>query len=643
MYGGDYIWIMQHQQEKWWEFSEEKDECSAVHLNQATDGLVLVSDLNTDSDNEVSEPRMNQTYLRKSIMALSTNIISTYIDYVYDAVWAIALALRGNRLIECNKSIYYYEDRRPAVQQFMNAMESINFLGLSGPVKFVGPDRVGDTLLTQIQGGKSVRIAIYDSRRNKLTFDCRNCFNISWMYGRVPVAQRLLKVVVLRVPVILYYIVCSFLRFRRVKNLKLFSPTLNNVAVCGCICVYCSVILMGTDEVFEVTQKYFTEVCTAKAYLLSSGFSMVFGSIFAKTYRVHKLFNNCRTSVVKTRFLKDKLLIIFILFPMMIDAIILILWIVVDPMQRRLHNLTIETFYEIGVAHQKQVEFCGSNNTSGWYLALYGYKCFMVIIGIFMAWENRRLKIPSLDDFQYIGICVYSALFAAIMLILSNFLAENVILSYLTSSCSVILAASLTLLLLFLPQFKIILGTVKNDDLIMRSMGLKFECNTRRLIHKDQKELLHRLEIQNRVFKCELEVLDEEIKYLENLLKSSNNSKESTSDIYTISKPNYLKMPDSTYGRASWPTSYIQSSSNEHFSSENRLNETFFERLRIFGRLKKFLDSLSSVSDSESKKSMEDGVMPAQQMDDWQHNRDDTVVSMEVRQISQVHSDAMLI
>lgn len=92
-------------------------------------------------------------------------------------------------------------------------------------------------------------------------------------------------------------------------------------------------------------------------YLLSSGFSLAFGSMFAKTYRVHRIFaSSGGSSKVKDMLLKDKQLIVLILIPLIIDGIILTLWIMIDPLKRQLHNLSLEINAENrGVVYQPQV------------------------------------------------------------------------------------------------------------------------------------------------------------------------------------------------------------------------------------------------------------------------------------------------
>lgn len=78
--------------------------------------------------------------------------------------------------------------------------------------------------------------------------------------------------------------------------------------------------------------------------------------MFAKTYRVHRIFTLGGSSTVKDKLLKDKQLIVLILIPLIIDTIILALWVMIDPLERQLYNLTLEiNSEERGVVYQPQV------------------------------------------------------------------------------------------------------------------------------------------------------------------------------------------------------------------------------------------------------------------------------------------------
>lgn len=66
------------------------------------------------------------------------------------------------------------------------------------------------------------------------------------------------------------------------------------------------------------------------------------------------------------------------------------------------------------------------------------------------------------------------------------------------------------------------------NDPVIHSMGLKMECNTRRFVTDDRRELQYRVEVQNRVYKKEMAALDAEIMKLQKMLES--NASTSSSD-----------------------------------------------------------------------------------------------------------------
>ncbi|RZB39861.1 gamma-aminobutyric acid type B receptor subunit 2, partial [Asbolus verrucosus] len=510
MYGADYVWILQDRQEIWWNSPKE---CSSAQLNKSVNGLILVSDHNVVTDNGTSISGLNN-HLFEAELNIPRNEISKYARLTYDAIWAMALSLKDVQVVIENEFNY---GRKDIVRKFVRRMSSLNFMGVSGPLKFIGADRVGSSVLRQLQDGHIRDIAIFDSNTNQLDFECKACHPVNWWNRQTPIAQRILKVSLITVPKSIYYsvIFVCVLGILRMKTVKLSSPKLNNIAVVGCILVYLSVILLGFDT--STMNKYVDELCTVRVYLLSSGFSLAFGSMFAKTYRVHRIFAHYGgPSRVKDRLLKDKQLIVLILIPLIIDGIILALWVMIDPLERQLYNLTLEiNSDDRGVVYQPQLPICRSQNTSGWFVAIYGYKGLILIMGVFMAWETRHIKVQALNDSQYIGICVYSAVFSAIITVLTSFTNEYVVLSYLARTISILTSTTLTLFLLFFPKLKSVFGRPHCQDPIMQSMGLKIEYNTRRFINNDPKEQILRLEIQNKVYKCELAALDLEIARLE--------------------------------------------------------------------------------------------------------------------------------
>ncbi|KAK4887533.1 hypothetical protein RN001_003804 [Aquatica leii] len=620
MYGMDYVWILQDQTALWW---KNPKECQDEFLRQSVEGLILVSDYNYLSNNETAISGIHSNKVFEEQLNISKMSISKYAPQTYDAIWAMALTLRQTILCKHDGYLkeFNYKDST-MLKQFVDAIESLKFVGISvstfrGPVKFDGADRIGNSIFKQIQDGNLSAVAIYYAESNFLDFHCQDCIGIKWHGDEIPIAQRIFKFRLVTIPKLAFIIVFGFatigimlsliflyfnLHFRKMYAVKLSSPRLNNFVVLGCILVYVAVIFLGFDQGSEFLDINWSHLCTVRVYLFSAGFSLTFGSIFAKTYRVHRIFTYSATSLVKDKLLKDKQLIALICVLLLIDGFITLLWIMIDPLKKSLRDLPEEMSLEDrGIVYQPQVEVCRSENTTGWFIAIYSYKGFLLIMGVYMAWETRHVKIPSLNDSQYIGICVYSVVSSSIIVVISNFLADYITLSYLATSLSIIASTTLTLVLLFVPKFRAVFGRIDDENAIVQSMGLKIESNTRRFMLEDHRELLYRMEVQNKVYKNEIKTLDKEIARLEEILKSSTSttskSDSVTSDSYTITKGIFL-LPIPNPSRASWPSTN-RTIIQEQFLSENKLdktsNEVITQKFKIFDRLKSFFGSIPSV------------------------------------------------
>lgn len=110
--------------------------------------------------------------------------------------------------------------------------------------------------------------------------------------------------------------------------------------------------LMSTITTFS-----FHDSQQARVYLLSAGFSLTFGSMFAKTYRVHRIFTHSWGGIFcKDKMLKDTKLISMVCCLLLVDALVVTFWTLLDPMERHLKNLTIEISHtDRSVVYQPQV------------------------------------------------------------------------------------------------------------------------------------------------------------------------------------------------------------------------------------------------------------------------------------------------
>ncbi|XP_076629216.1 gamma-aminobutyric acid type B receptor subunit 3 [Colletes latitarsis] len=588
MHGGDYAWILPGDMidlsgmtGNWWH--SEPEECTRSQLSQTLDGLIIVQSYGSALGNEISSSGLTSSKF-KTELAKRGVTHSKFAAQTYDAVWAMALALERAEIIlnEENTSMAEYTHaRKDIATELLEQLKLLRFVGVSGPVSFDGADRVGITAFYQMHGHVASRIAIFSPEDGNLIMNCPKCAPTRWPDGHPPAAQRVVRLRVVTVaPAAFLAVTClasvgvtlalAFLafnlHFRRHKSIKLSSPRLNNMAAVGCGLVYGAVILLGLDHAtLPDSDDYYPAVCTARVYLLSAGFSLAFGSMFTKTYRVHRIFTRSRSGVVKNKLLQDTQLISLICALLLIDGLVVTLWVTFDPMQRHLRNLTLEISpQDRGVVYQTQVEVCRSQHTNSWLGALYVYKGLLLIVGVYMAWETRHVKIPALNDSQYIGMSVYFVVITSgIVVVLANLMSDRATLAFVTITALILASTTATLALLFLPQLANILAGERADP-VVQSLGLKIECNTRRFVTDDRTELQYRVEVQNRVYRREMAQLELELARLEKQLAQEPVEPSHASSSASIPQRNpsiggglpllLLSVLPPVIPRASWPS-----------------------------------------------------------------------------------------
>ncbi|XP_057670905.1 gamma-aminobutyric acid type B receptor subunit 2 isoform X2 [Diorhabda carinulata] len=430
-----YVWIIHERENSKWKLSE-------CQLERDVTGIITVSDFNDNINNCLPLQIDDVNYYEK--LETLRKYSSPYPKYSYDAVWAIFHALRGFPVDEWfDYEGDSYRFKSTVLENLIKKMNSLTFFGISGSVRFNKGDRIANSLIRQIQDGKLRTVAIFDSIKEKLNFNCTSCTNIIWKNNEIPIARRILKISKKKIPDIIFAGIVLFstlgisasmtilyfnLKFKSRRYVKLSSPNLTNVTVLGCVLVYSSVIVLGLNNSSVNLNSYFDAFCS--------------------------------------------------------------------------------------------VEICDCHNTIGWYVAMLGYKTMFILMGIYMAWKTRHIKVAVLNDSQYIGICMYTTVFSICIIVILNMISNNnIILTHIIQSVIILIVTTIIMYFMFLPIIKSVYGKRDSADPIMLSMGLTNVSNTRRFVFNDSREILNRLEIQNKVHRKRLTKLDEEILQLENLLK----------------------------------------------------------------------------------------------------------------------------
>jgi len=98
---------------------------------------------------------------------------------------------------------------------------------------------------------------------------------------------------------------------------------------------YLSIIFLGLDTTLSSVAA-FPYICTARAWILMAGFSLSFGAMFSKTWRVHSIFTDLK---LNKKVIKDYQLFMVVGVLLAIDIAIITTWQIADPFYRETKQL----------------------------------------------------------------------------------------------------------------------------------------------------------------------------------------------------------------------------------------------------------------------------------------------------------------
>ncbi|KAG9510364.1 Gamma-aminobutyric acid type B receptor subunit 2, partial [Fragariocoptes setiger] len=364
MTGRKYQWILTgiSEEKLWQQFNSSSASCAREELLVAMDGYIItdITPVTSSQKPTISGLKAHEYFseYKKRSEEMNVNIVpNKFYGYVYDGVWAIALALNSVdyriKQQKSSKSLLDFDYRQPSWAHLIrSALNKTKFPGVTGTVSFRKNERPGLITFRQFQVSRDVSevtIGSYDALNEIL--DLNVGFPISWRGPTPPIDHTIQKVIPSRVNRGLFVIIsvlsilgiilaCIFLainiKYRNQRYIKMSSPYLNNLIIIGCVLTYTSVILLGLDSGLT-SESNFPYICAARAWVLMSGFTLAFGSMFSKTFRVHSIFTNIK---LHKKVIKDYKLFLVVGILLTVDIITLTTWQIVDPFYRETNNGT---------------------------------------------------------------------------------------------------------------------------------------------------------------------------------------------------------------------------------------------------------------------------------------------------------------
>ncbi|XP_041352639.1 gamma-aminobutyric acid type B receptor subunit 1-like [Gigantopelta aegis] len=385
----------------------------------------------------------------------------------YDSVWVIARALNATLADLKNTGLglesFSYTNNDMGIL-LKNNMKKVKFNSLSGHVSFYeNGDSTNVMTLEQFQDGKLVTFGWYNAladKGKKLTWN--KSVIVRWVNGMVPWDSVQTRMFTSSVIMPLYISMCVFagigillsvfflafnIKFKTARIINMSSPNINNLILFGCITVYTYVFVHGLD----ISQ--FPIACQAKGYLIVIGFSLVFGSLFAKTWRVYVIF--IASKKLRRRAPKDVHLLMKIGAYSALNAGIVVLWTVADPSYPLKKQLDHQKVYdEVNDVFEIPVIWsCTSEYFRHFNVVLLGIQLILLLFGAFLTFTTRKVNTPVLNDSKAIGMCIYNVIvLAAVALLFSEILEDDINIAYGINCILIIGGTTVTQCLIFIPK-----------------------------------------------------------------------------------------------------------------------------------------------------------------------------------------------
>ena len=454
--------------ENWWK--TETDYCTITDLDVQSSLFVTREVINPIdstilmSGHTVQDFKLNYFQRLKDWCNPETYVADLSAGSVYDGVWAFALAMNDSAdLINSMTARGLHYDSE-ILDNIVASLDSINFSGVSGQLHFVNSKRIGVDTIQQIQNGARVVVAQFGEELivSKEHYFLWNGTNNATPSDQVLAIQEsvdlywLVIVLVFTLAGVVFniFILTFNWYYGKHKILLASSQKLNYILIAGVFFGYFTVVIftiLQSPYGLVMSDNMFKALCLIQIWMLPLSFTFTYGIMFARAWRIYKIFNDPWGS---SRPYTDFHLLLMVIVAAAIDLAILIPWTAIDPYRK------FVMFEEVNYESYSQREYpsCSSNNVIIWLAIVAVYKIVFIMVGIVVISLVRQgvIRRKIFDDSRSLATAVYITSVAFVVglpVSILFLLAGKQWLSYIASALWVNISSSGTLICIFLPKF----------------------------------------------------------------------------------------------------------------------------------------------------------------------------------------------
>ncbi|XP_077072774.1 putative G-protein coupled receptor 156 [Siphateles boraxobius] len=238
------------------------------------------------------------------------------------------------------------------------------------------------------------------------------------------------------------------LRFKNNRIVKMSSPNLNVLTLCGSLLTYSSGFLFAVEEREPLSRA----VLQARMWTLCIGSSLVFGPILGKTWRLYRVFTQRVPD--KRVIIRDIQLMGLVALLVLVDVFVLSTWGLTDPIKCSRSVSAMVKVIELDASYSlTQLDSCSSLFSDLWVILLSVLKGSLLLYGTYLAGLTSNVSLPPVNQSMTImgAVCLVTMSTAvAVPISLYLYAWPNVV--YSVVSGAIFICTMAINCLLFVPQ-----------------------------------------------------------------------------------------------------------------------------------------------------------------------------------------------
>ncbi|XP_007532160.1 probable G-protein coupled receptor 156 [Erinaceus europaeus] len=244
------------------------------------------------------------------------------------------------------------------------------------------------------------------------------------------------------------------IRCRKNRIVKMSSPNLNIVTLLGSCLTYSSAYLFGVQDQGALVGSSMETLIQIRLSMLCIGTSLVFGPILGKSWRLYKVF----TQRVPDRrvIIKDLQLLGLVAALVVADMILLMTWVLTDPIQcLQILGVSMTVTRRDVACSLTSTYFCASRYSDVWIALVFGCKSLLLLYGAYLAGLTDHVSSPPVNQSLTIMVGVnLVVLVAGLLFVIARYLHSWPNLVFGLTSGGIFVCTTTVNCFIFIPQLK---------------------------------------------------------------------------------------------------------------------------------------------------------------------------------------------